>query len=911
MIASGSVQGTNDPFKRRRWLSLIAEPYALFPLFSLLLLAAIWATTFYLVKTERSRAMQHALSLASEMSDTYEAQVIRSLHEIDHDLKLVKYSLETGENAGVLRKLDERGLLLPELLFSTAIYDKTGHFVSGTGSTDEKNVADQAYFKKQVRRDRLWIGLPQKDGDEEALLHFSRRLNDRNGAFNGIVSVSVPFSYFVSGYEKSQLGKQGIIGLLGTDGIFRAKRIGKTISVGEKTTLPPLNDEHAASLLAWEGMLRFTSMRKLYGFPMISVVALSENEVLSGFNRNAHRYEWTAVIVSALLILFTAALMRISRQLDTVRKRAELNLRIAAAAFESQEAMMITDANTSILQVNSAFTASTGYESEEVIGKTPRILKSGYHDADFYRAMWEDIRAKGSWQGEIWDKRKDGTIFPKWTTISAVRDENGAVTHYVSSHYDITERKQSEQKIKYLAYFDQLTGLPNRTLLLDRLKEIMAEMQDGSYGALLFIDLDNFKTLNDTLGHHMGDLLLKQVAQRLAACVRAGDILARLESGPEVKPSRAGDMVARLGGDEFVLVLSGLSGDKIEAAEQADAVGKKILATLNKPYQLKDVEYHSTPSIGATLFLGQQSAIEDLMKQADLAMYRSKASGRNSICFFNPSMGSALIQRTTLEDDLRRAVEDRQLQLYYQAQITRDGHIIGAEALLRWQHPVRGLVMPAQFIPLAEESKLILSLGNWVLETACLQLAAWSKHSEMAQLSLSVNVSAQQFHQHDFVDQVKTVLEKTGADPHLLQLELTESLLLANVEGVIKKMTALKAIGIGFSLDDFGTGYSSLAYLKRLPLDHLKIDRSFVRDVLINPNDAAIANTIIALAKTLGLDVIAEGVESESQRIFLEQAGCSIYQGYFFCLPIPLEEFEAFAMKSFSDTRPVDLAERR
>ena len=911
MIASGSAKTSNDPPKRRAWLGLIAEPYALlFPLFALLLLAALWATTLYLVDTERSRAVQHALNLAKDMSDTYEAQVIRSLHEIDHDLKLVKYSFEAEGNPGVLRKLNSRGLLLPDLLFSTAIYDRRGNLVSSTGRTHVKNVASQAYFRKQMRRDTLWSGLPQQDGDGEELLHFSRRLNGSGGSFNGIVSVSVPFSYFVSGYEKSQLGEQGIIGLLGTDGIFRAKRVGKAISVGDRASLPPINDHQTATLLAWEGMQRFTNARKLYGFPLISVVALSENEKLSGFYRNAYRYEWTAAIVSAFLVLFTAALLRISWQLGATRKRAEQTLRIAAAAFESQEAMMITDADTVILQINSAFTESTGYMPDEIIGKTPRILKSGYHDADFYRVMWEDINTRGAWQGEIWDRRKDGTVFPKWTTISAVRDERGVVTHYVGSHYDITERKQSEQKIKHLAYFDQLTGLPNRTLLLDKLKESMSKAQDA-YGALLFIDLDNFKILNDTLGHHMGDLLLKQVGHRLAGSVRAGDMVARLGTKPAMKPSRPVDTVARLGGDEFVLVLSGLSRDEIEAASQTEAIGRKILTTLNEPYQLNDIEYRITPSIGATLFLGQQSAIEDLMKQADLAMYRSKAMGRNGVCFFDPAMEATMVERAALEDDLRRAMEDGQFQLYYQPQITRDGRIIGAEALLRWHHPKRGLVPPSEFIPLAEDSKLIDPLGHWVLESACIQLAAWSTQHEMAQLLLSVNVSAQQFHQHDFVDQVKSVLERTGADPCLLQLELTESLLLANMEAVIEKMTALKAIGIGFALDDFGTGYSSLSYLKRLPLDHLKIDRSFVRDVLTNPSDAAIANTIIALAKTLGLNVIAEGVESESQRIFLEHAGCSIYQGYFFCLPVPLEEFEIFAKNSSPGSHPGHLAQRR
>lgn len=443
------------------------------------------------------------------------------------------------------------------------------------------------------------------------------------------------------------------------------------------------------------------------------------------------------------------------------------------------------------------------------------------------------------------------------------------------------ERKNAEEKIQELAFFDQLTGLPNRILLLDRLKQaITASSRNDSYGALLFIDLDNFKTLNDTLGHDMGDLLLKKVAQRLNACVRAGDT------------------VARLGGDEFMVMLAGLSRSEKEAATQVETVGNKILAELNQTYQLNSVTYRSTPSIGATLFRGHFTAIEDLLKHADLAMYKSKAAGRNALHFFDPTMEAAMTERAALESDLRDAVQGKKLFLHYQAQVVGDGRVTGAEVLLRWQHPQRGMVPPVEFIPLAEETGLILPLGQWVLETACSQLAVWATRPEMAHLTIAVNVSAHQFSQADFVEQVQAVLDSTGADPKGLKLELTESLLVSNVEEVIEKMFALKANGVGFSLDDFGTGYSSLAYLKRLPLDQLKIDQSFVRDVLVDPNDAAIAKTIVALAQSLGLDVIAEGVETALQRDFLASSGCHCYQGYFFSRPLPLKDFEHFANAS-------------
>ncbi len=571
----------------------------------------------------------------------------------------------------------------------------------------------------------------------------------------------------------------------------------------------------------------------------------------------------------------------------SVRKAEETELRIAAAAFESLEGMLVTDARGVILRVNQAFTDSTGYTAEEAIGQTPRLLKSDRHDAAFYQEMWQTLLATGSWEGEIWDRRKTGEVYPKWLSISAVKDAKGVVTHYVGTHQDITERKLSEQRIAELAYYDQLTGLPNRTLLLDRLKQaITATDRSDSHGALLFIDLDNFKTLNDTLGHDQGDLLLKLVAQRLNHCVRAGDT------------------VARLGGDEFVVVLADMGIGDQEAANHAEAVGEKILAALNESYPLDTVAYHCTPSIGVTLFKGTRTAIDDLLKQADLAMYKSKDAGRNALRFFDPHMETVVMERAALERDLRQAVSEWHFQLHYQAQMLGADRVTGAEVLARWQHPRRGMVSPAEFIPLAEETGLILPLGHWVMETACAQLAVWATRPELSHLTIAVNVSAQQFRHPGFVDSVLTTLQQTGANPNRLKLELTESMLVENVEELIEKMHALKARGVGFALDDFGIGYSSLSYLKRLPLDQLKIDQSFVRDILDDANDAAIARTIVALAASLGLEVIAEGVETEAQRDFLAAAGCNACQGYFFSKPLPVDGFEEFVRGVFARGNP-------
>jgi diguanylate cyclase (GGDEF)-like protein/PAS domain S-box-containing protein len=462
-----------------------------------------------------------------------------------------------------------------------------------------------------------------------------------------------------------------------------------------------------------------------------------------------------------------------------------------------------------------------------------------------------------------------------------LRNEAGAPVGTLSSAEDVTERRQAEERIRELAFFDQLTSLPNRTLLLDRLKQNLATcLRNASHGALLFIDLDHFKSLNDTLGHDTGDVLLQQVARRLTHCVREEDT------------------VARLGGDEFVVILAGLNGSAKEAAAGAEAVAHKILWSLNDIYHLGNTVQRSTASVGVTLFDGQQVSAEELMKQADLAMYRAKDAGRNRIRFFDPVLELAMKERVRLERDLRCAVADGQFLLHYQAQVGSNGRLCGAEALLRWQSPRRGLVLPGEFIRLSEETGLILPLGLWVFEAACRQLAVWASQPEMALLTIAVNVSARQFHEHDIVDQLLKVIQRTGAKAERLKLELTESLLLDNVADAVSKMSALKARGVCFSLDDFGTGYSSLSYLRRLPLDELKIDQSFVRHIVANSSDAAIARTIIALGQSLGLGVIAEGVESEEQRAFLASIGCVAYQGYLRSRPLPVEGFEQLVRRS-------------
>ncbi len=574
-------------------------------------------------------------------------------------------------------------------------------------------------------------------------------------------------------------------------------------------------------------------------------------------------------------------LFGISRDI-TVNRLAESELRIAATAFEAQEGITVTDETGKILRVNSAFTRITGYAQEEAVGQNPRLLKSGRHDEQFYSVMWRSINNTGSWQGEIWNRRKNGEVYPEYLTITAVKDTSGTVTHYVATFNDITLSKAAADEVKHLAFYDPLTRLPNRRLLLERLQQaFVSSARSRKICALLFIDLDNFKMLNDTLGHDVGDLLLQQVGHRLEACVREKDT------------------VARIGGDEFVVILEELCAEPIEAATQTESVGVKILNSLNLPYRLGKHEYRNTPSIGATLFSAHEQRADELFKQADIAMYQAKNAGRNTLRFFDQKMQTSVNSRAAMEADLRKAITGDQFHLHYQIQVDQENRPVGAEALIRWWHPQRGLLSPAEFIPLAEESGLIQSIGQWVIEMACAQLKTW-EHDELTRnLVLSVNVSAQQFRQNDFATQVQVAVLKYRIKPKLLKLELTESLLQESVEATINTMNALKEAGVQFSLDDFGTGYSSLQYLKRLPLDQLKIDQSFVRDLTTDASDKAIVRTIIAMAKSLNLEVIAEGVETQEQRQMLLANGCTQFQGFLFGIPEPAQRFEMLLKASW------------
>ncbi len=575
-------------------------------------------------------------------------------------------------------------------------------------------------------------------------------------------------------------------------------------------------------------------------------------------------------VISTLKIFATRAAAEIERQ-DYDRHIREQ----ASLLDKAQDAIIVRGMDYRIQFWNKGAERLYGWTDSEVQGQSiVDLIYVNY--ADFF-AFDKQLLETGECTAEVEQQRKDGSTLHAEVRWTLVRDDKGRPQSVLCINTDITQRKAAAEEIQYLAFYDALTGLPNRLLLQDRLQHaITSTMRSNKCGAVLFIDLDNFKTINDTLGHAAGDILLKQIAKRLN------------------DNTRDSDTVSRLGGDEFIIMLEDLSVDIAESALQSKTFAEKIVQIFQTPFELDSHKHFSTPSIGITLFKGEENTVTEILKQADLAMYQAKAAGRNTLRFYDPKMQTAVTNRVDMEIDLREAIERQELLLHYQPQMDDKGICIGAEALLRWQSLTKGMISPASFIPLAEETKLILPIGEWVLNTACETLVKWSTIPEMSQLQLAVNVSVHQFRTANFVERVLAIIQATGANPAHLKLELTESLFVENVEDIITKMTQLKVRGVSFSLDDFGTGYSSLSYLKRLPLDQLKIDQSFVRDVLIDNNDAVIAKSIITLGKSLGLKVIAEGVEQLAQKDFLMKEGCYFYQGYYFSRPIALDALEAF-----------------
>ncbi len=770
---NGEEARTGTP-AARGWLHVLIEPAVLFPAIAVLVLAVIWSTTLNLAAREHASADRAAASLATDVANTYEAQVVRALREIDHTLRLVRFELEGHSTDGALRDLEAKGLLPPALLFTVDVIDARGNLIATNHEAGVESIMSPDFLERARDADSLVIDSPQQDAaNEEWHLHFARRFEDDNEEFAGIVSVSVHAGYFVSGYESSVLGEEGVLGLVRTDGLFLARRTGDSLHAGGEIDYDALVPDNAdpdapatVEVNAWDDTRRYTIARKLFEFPLAIVVGLSEAEQLAAAERLERTYVLRAGAASVVLLGVVALLGRLSWRLQQERTRV------------------------------------------------------------------------------------------------------------------MEERIEHAHRVEYLAFHDNLTDLPNRAFFTRLLTQGMQQARRYNRNlALLFLDLDRFKTINDSLGHDAGDELLQEIGRRLQGAVRESDI------------------VARLGGDEFVVLLP-----EIQSGNQVSPVAEKILAAVAKPFRLVGQEFRVTVSIGITLFPGDGEDEQSLMKNADVAMYYAKEQGKNNYQFYSEELNADSLERLALESSLRSALEREEFRLYYQAKRNMNsGKVTGMEALLRWEHPEIGLILPMQFIPLAEDTGLIIPIGRWVFRTACQQNVAWQKEG-FPPLSMAINLSARQFIDEHLLDDIKLALKESGMDPRLLEVEITESMVMRDMEQTIGILNDLKRMGVRVAIDDFGTGYSSLSTLKQFPLDTIKIDRSFIHDVVRSAEDKGLTEAIIAVGRSLSLTVVAEGVETMDQFDFLRTHSCDEFQGFYGNEPMPAEEFANLIRGQFAET---------
>jgi diguanylate cyclase (GGDEF)-like protein/PAS domain S-box-containing protein len=844
-----------------------------------------------MIQVERASASRAAASSSLELAETYEAQVVRALREIDQTLKFVKFAHDRDGGRIDLADLKAKGLLLPDLLFIVSVADAEGRIVASTRPPDMAIVADMDYFTALKRSDTIAVSRPQA-ADKEWKIHFSRRLQGADGSFAGIVTVSVAAGYFVSGYESARLGENGVLGILGIDGVFRARRTGDSVFYAESTNFAalasvPSDQAPPAMTNPWDNVRRFTSARQLFDFPVAVVVGLSEDEQLGAANQRAKGYLWRAAGGSLFLIVLLAGLGRISWHLAqtrirankalqeevAIRRQAEVALKLRNRAIESSvNAILITDfghADQPIEYVNPAFEKITGYAPSEAVGRNSEFLLGAEPDQPAMHEIRMALREKREGHAVLRNYRKDGSVFWNEYYIAPVRDEFGEVTHFVGVMNDVTEAKSYEEQLAHQANFDTLTGLANRNLLQDRLHQAIASARrEGGTVSVLFLDVDNFKLVNDSLGHNVGDELLRHIAGRLEGCVRETDT------------------VARLGGDEFVLLLLNHANERTVIESEVTHLVRKLLTSVAEPIVLGGRAVRASCSVGVSMYPQDGIDTETLLRNADAAMYRAKELGRNRFQFFTADVHERIRKRIELEASLRLAIERGEFELHYQPQVgLKTGRIVGVEALVRWRHPERGLIPPGQFIPFAEETGLIVPLGAWVLNRACAQNKAW-QDAGLSPIPISVNMSAKQCEQDDVDRVVLRALQASGLDARYLELEITESISMAHPDESVPLMKRLKSTGVTLSIDDFGTGFSNLSYLRRFPVDRLKIDLSFVREITTDPGSLAISEAIITMSHSLNLQVIAEGVETRAQLDLLEARHCDSIQGFYFSPPV-------------------------
>lgn len=808
---------------------------------------------------------------------------------------LTLQGMPDSDNAQALQRSLENLTLYVPMVDEIAVLSAEGRVVASGRSSRRAgaDISGTTLFNafKQAGQDELITPLYWSDSDQRYYLYHGRRLETSTGEFAGVAISSIMPEVFADALEQMSVYDGESIALVdpGLKFIARYPPPETPFSIGSPIESPETAEWLTRDESTWsinidspiDGRKRLFRMLRVGEYPMLAVVSVDLDELLLAWRQRA----LILTLVMAVITLLGAwgarhylnrlALSHQLRQRIEEREQARAEAQVAAAAFQAHLGILITDPQGIILKVNETFSRITGYSEAEIVGNNPRMFSSGLQNAAFYRRLWKRVIQTGNWEGEIWNQRKNGELFPEWLTISAVYSVEGNLTHYVATMSDISERKAAEQEIHQLAFYDPLTGLANRRLFMDRMGTALKELQRHQRcGALLLIDIDNFKQINDTLGHYAGDQVLQSVARRMGQMLRDTDTL------------------ARLGSDEFAVLIEGVDSNYAQTTRLAERIAHKLLATLNEPITLAEESITVTGSIGIAIMVSNEYGVDDYLQQVDMALFQAKSNGRHGVCFFDPSMQAALLAHVKLEADLRQAQASQQWQLYYQPQVDHHGVITGVEALLRWHHPERGMVSPGDFIPLLESNELINDVGEWVLEDACYQLARWAQHPRLSKLTISVNISPLQFRDEQFLARVEGVFARTQAPLQRLKLEVTESLFVEARDDAREKMLALKAQGVRFSLDDFGTGYSSLAYLAQLPLDQLKIDQSFVQQVLESQANAAIVESTIALAESLNLEVIAEGVETKEQQAWLLAHECHAYQGYLFGRPVTAEAIE-------------------
>ena len=883
---------------RTSWFGRMLETHFALPLFALLPLAAIWIATFHFIDVERSSAANAARDAVRELVDTYEAQVARNLNAIDQTLKVIKYAVEVDGAGGALPALRRQGLLPPGLVFAVAVADRDGRIVASNPEMPAHDVAREPWFT--VHRDGAGgqpfvsqtTGVPgngEQRGDSH--LRFTRRLDDADGRFAGIALVDVDPAYFTSSYERSREGEHGLLALVGNDGVTRALRSGDRLSWGHRVDVGRIGPDAAApDVTVPDGVARYASVRRLHGFPLSAMAGLADSEQMAEFEQHRANYLAAAVGGSALLVVLVGLISAWSWQLAKARRRERRAHETYAAASEaSLDAIFVlrcvVDADGAVAdftveETNHPGEQLTGYARDAMRGRClsemmPSYMGNGIFE-ELARVALQGGVAEGEWQAVT------PPATGRWLQRQVVQVEGGVV----ATVRDITERKLTEHRIRHLAHHDELTGLANRALIRDRLEEAVDEVRrNGGCLALAFVDLDGFKLVNDGLGHNAGDALLQVVAGRMQDCLRPGDTL------------------GRLGGDEFVILLPDVS----DSAQALSPLLERIRAAVGAPVQVDGQAVQVGCSMGVVMCPRDGDDPTTLMMNADAAMYRAKDMGKHNFQFYTREMNASLEEKLMLLEGLRKALDatlaaeaqgldeatENGFHLLYQPKVDlRSGRLFGVEALIRWHHPEHGIVSPARFIGLAEESGLIVAIGEWVLRTACRQVQRW--HADgLDLLTVSVNVSARQFEEKHLVGRVAGALQASGLPPGALELEVTESLLMRDLNQALERMGELKAMGVSLSIDDFGTGYSSLSALKSFPISTLKIDKSFVRDLADSPDDQAIALAVISLGHRLHLRVIAEGVETEEQRDFLRAHDCDEMQGYLFSPPVPPERIAA------------------